>query len=34
MWVGIPWVTSGSHEWNGARPNLMASDVVRSKVVI
>lgn len=23
----IPWVTSGSHEWKGARPNLIAKEM-------
>lgn len=27
----MPWVTSGSHEWNGARPSLIAREV---KVIV
>lgn len=27
----IPWVTSGSHEWNGASPSLIAREM---KVVV
>lgn len=29
----MPWVTSGNHEWNGARPNFMASEI-KIKVMI
>lgn len=27
----IPWVTSGSHEWNGASPSLIAREM---KVIV
>lgn len=25
--IGMPWVTSGNHAWNGARPILIASEI-------
>lgn len=34
MFVGIPCVTSGNQEWNGASPNLIASDVRISKEIM
>lgn len=25
--IEMPWVTSGSHEWNGASPSFMAREI-------
>lgn len=31
--MGIPWVTSGSHAWNGASPILIAREINISVVI-